>query len=125
MNIAHAIATAGRSAAQAGGITVTVQRGTSTIENVPATLGQSSFQTIGPDGSIVTIRSRDFLIAAEDYDFTDGQVEPQRGDQVALTEDDGDHTYELLDLPGEPSWRWSDPYRQRVRLHTREVAKPA
>jgi hypothetical protein len=40
-------------------------------------------------------------------------------------EDDGDHTYELLDLANEKSWRWSDPWKQRLRLHTKEIAKPA
>jgi hypothetical protein len=81
--------------------------------------------TVGADGAIVTIKSKDFLIRRELYDFGDGPVEPARGDQAILTEDDGDHTYELLDLPNEPSFREADPWGIRWRLHTKEVAKPA
>ena len=125
MSIAAAIKAAGKAAAKAGGVTVTVSRGSATIEDVPATLGTSEFTTLAADGSVVTIRSRDVLILAELYDFTDGQVEPERGDQITLTEADGDHVYELLDLPGVPSWRWSDPHRVSLRLHTKEITKPA
>jgi hypothetical protein len=125
MSIAAAIRVAAKAAEKTGGQTVTIQRGNQTIQDVPCGLGSSSFQTIGADGAVVTIRSRDFLIRRELYDFGDGPVTPARGDLAIFTEGDGDHTYELLDLPSEPSWRWSDPYQQRLRLHTKEIAKPA
>jgi hypothetical protein len=124
MSIAAAIRAAAKASARADGTRITITRGDARIECVPCGLGSSTFSTLGPDGSVVLVRSQDFLILAELYDFGDGPVEPARGDKVTLSQEDGDHVYELLDLPSEPSWRWSDPYRQRLRLHTKEITKP-
>lgn len=124
MSIAAAIAVAMGAAAKADGTKVTIRRDAGETECVPALRGSSAFETIDAAGAVVTIRSRDFLIAAEDYDFGDGPVEPARGDVVVEAQDDGDHEFELLDLPGQPSWRWSDAFRVRYRLHTKEIVKP-
>jgi len=122
---AAAIKAAGRVSAAVSGVKVSIVRGADRVDDVPCGLGTSNFVTVQPDGAIVNIRSQDFLILAELYDFGDGPVEPARGDQFIRCEDDGEHTYELLDLPNEHSWRWSDPWRQRVRLHTKQIAIPA
>lgn len=124
MTIAAAVRVAAKAAAKATGETVTIQRGDLTIDCVPCGLGKSEFAAIDASGAVVTIRSQDYLILAELYDFGDGPVEPARGDKVIRSQADGDHTYELLDVPGAPSWRWSDSYQQRLRLHTKEVLKP-
>jgi hypothetical protein len=111
MSIAAAVKVAARALEKVDGTTVTIVRPSTdqTIEEVPCGLGSSPVMTVGADGAIVTIKSKDFLIRRELYDFGDGPVEPARGDQIILTEDDGDHTYELLDLPNEPSFRASRP----------------
>jgi hypothetical protein len=124
MSIEAALRVGAKALAKASGLTVTIQRGSQTIEEVPCGLGSSSFDVIAADGSAITIRSQDFLILAQEYDFGDGPVEPQRGDRIIRTEDDGDHTYELLDVPTAPSWRWSEAWHVRLRLHTKQIAKP-
>jgi hypothetical protein len=125
MSIAAAIKAAARASERSGGITITISRGDSEILDVACGLGSSTFETLGPDNSVVTVRSQDFLLRKELYDFGDGPVEPARGDRVTLSQEDGDHVYELLDLASEPSWRWSDPHRVRLRLHTKEIIKPS
>lgn len=125
MSFAAAIRVAAKAAAAVGGQTLKLQRGDVTTKCLPCGLGTTTFETLSADGAIVTVRSRDFLILTELYDFGDGPVEPERGDKVIRTEDDGDHTYELLDIANQPSWRWSDPYKQRIRVHTKEIAKPS
>ena len=125
MSIAAAIAVAARALEKVDGTTVTIQRGTTTAPDVPCGLGSSLVMTVGADGAIVQIKSKDFLIRRELYDFGDSPVEPARGDKIILSEDDGDHTYELLDLPNEPSYRAADAWGIRWRLHTKEIAKPA
>ena len=124
MSLRAAVAAAGKAAARADGTKIKLQRGDVTIECVPCTKGSSQFATLDASGAVVTIRSQDYLIIQELYDFGDGPVEPARGDLVIEEQEDGEHTYELLDVPGAPSWRWSDQYRTRVRLHTKEIAKP-
>lgn len=125
MSIAAAIRVSAIAQARAGGSVVKITRGNQSITDVPCGLGSSTFETIGPDGAVVLVRSQDFLILADLYDFGDGPVEPERGDLVTLGQADGDHVCELLDLPSEPSWRWGDAYKQRLRLHTKEITKPA
>jgi hypothetical protein len=125
MSIAAAVRAAAKAAERAGGNTVTIRRGNATIVDVPCGLGSSAFETLGADGCIVTIRSQDFLIRTEEYDFGDGPVEPARGDVATFEQADGDHEYELLDLPNAPSFRFSDQYQQRWRLHTKEKTKPS
>lgn len=124
MSFAAAIRVAGKAAAAASGVKIKLRRGAVTTNCHPCGLGTSTFTTLTADGAVVSVRSQDFLVMTELYDFGDGPVEPARGDLVIRTEDDGDHTYELLDLPNEKSWRWSDAWRQRLRLHTKEIAKP-
>jgi hypothetical protein len=125
MSFATAIRVAGRAAAAASGVKIKIQRG-SVIDQLPA-LRFGQLDVYDADGRRLgdRIRSQDFLVLSELYDFGDGPVEPARGDRLSAREDDGDHTYELLDLTNEKSWRWSDPWKQRLRLHTKEIAKPA
>jgi hypothetical protein len=125
LSLASAIKVAGRAAAKVDGTKVSIQRGDVKIDDVPCGKGSSEFETIGADGAVVTIRSQHFLILADKYDFGDGPVEPKRSDKIIDAQADGDHTYELLNLPGKPSFRKSDPWGQRWRIHTKEVAKPA
>lgn len=125
MSIAAAVRAAAVAAARADGTKVTIQRGDATIIDVPCGLGSSTFESLNADNCVITLRSQDFLILAELYDFGDGPVEPARGDLVTLEQADGDHVYELLDLPSQPSWRWGDQYKQRLRLHTKEITKPS
>ena len=125
MSIAAAIAVAAKAHAQVDGTLIKVRRGETTIECVPCGKGSSRFETLAADGSEITVRSQDYLILAEIYDFGDGPVEPERGDLILEEQADGEHTYELLDLPNEPAWRWGDQWRQRLRLHTKEIAKPS
>jgi hypothetical protein len=125
MSLRSAIDVALRAAAKADGRKVTIRRGETEIPCVPFLTGESTFETIDAAGAVVTVRSRDFLIQPEHYDFGDGPVEPARGDQIDEEHADGVHTFELLDLPGQPSWRWSNGFNVRYRLHTKEIAKPA
>lgn len=124
MSLADAIAAAAAAANLADGTELRIARGEAEIRCVSATRGSSTFETLDANGAVVLIRSQDFLILADDYDFGDGPVEPARGDLVTLAQADGDHVYELLDLASAPAWRWSDPFQVRLRIHTKEISKP-
>ena len=64
----------------------------------------------------------DFLI--DTYSLLDSIIGslPRRGD--AIVEIDGNHTFifEVMALGGEPPWRYSDPFRLKLRIHTKQVA---
>ena len=79
---------------------------------VNATLGRSQVEVTDDYGAAVQTSAVDFLILAADLG-----LEPQAGDVIVC---DG-RRYEVMDLPGEGCWRWSDPYRTSMRVHTKDT----
>lgn len=61
---------------------------------------------------------RDYLIRAADLVIDGVVVTPDEGD---IIEDARDGNYQLMTIPGEPSWRWSDPNQHMLRIHTKKV----
>jgi hypothetical protein len=90
--------------------TVTYVRGAVSVE-VLATLGRTKYET--DDGTAVRVEftDRDFLILAANLVLDGQSTEPQRGDLIR----EGSREFEVLD------WRYSDPYRQTLRITTKAV----
>ena len=80
------------------------------------TIGRTVFRTTNEYGSWVRIETRDVI-------FRKGELalEPQVGDIIIF---DGAE-YEVLAPQGESVWRWSDPYRTAMRVHTKLVGEEA
>lgn len=88
---------------------------------VPATIGKTEFEVDDEFGVVQRIESRDFLILASDL-VLDGNVTlPERGD--IIEEQAGTQTlqYEVTAPGKEPCWRYSDLYRQTLRIHTKAI----
>lgn len=66
---------------------------------------------------------RDFLIVAEDLTLGGQKTLPQRGDQIRETQGGKTLVYEVLAPAGEPEWRWSDPHRKLLRIHTKQIGE--
>lgn len=100
---------------------VTYQRGEASVE-IAATIGRTVFQIDNGYGALERSESRDYLVLAADLVLEGAPTLPQRGDRI--NEIDGGQTfiYEVLAPGKEPHWRYSDPYRQTLRIHTRHVA---
>ncbi len=108
---------------------VVYQRGTQT-GSVAATIGSTVFQLDDGNGAVIRSESRDYLIRAADLVLDGAAVLPQRGDQIRETDarTEAVVVYEVT-VPGdsggggggEPCWRWSDGYRQTLRVHTQQV----
>lgn len=93
---------------------------------VTATIG-STLLKLGDDFGGVRIErtDRDYLIAAADL-VLDGQpVAPQPGDTIEDGNDPGGQTlvYEVRAPEGEPPWRWSDHYRNLLRIHAKWIGE--
>lgn len=82
-----------------------------------ATIGVTVFRTQDEYGRTLRTQSRDYLIRAADLVFDGIGVLPRRGDVIH----EGGHLYEVMAPAGEPEWRWSDPGRQTLRVHTKEI----
>jgi hypothetical protein len=91
----------------------TYHRGNSYAQ-VRATVGSSTFEAQSQSGVIETWQSRDFIIKTSSLPFG----EPARHDTVVETIDGVDLTYEVTSPSGMPVFRYADPYRNCVRVHT-------
>jgi hypothetical protein len=92
--------------------TVTYRRGASS-SLVAATVGKTVFDLDDGGGAVLRVESRDYLILAADL----SQGTPQAGDRIV----DQGVVYEVANFGSEPAWRYSDPYRRTLRIHTKQV----
>jgi hypothetical protein len=100
--------------------TVVYQRGTEAKE-VQATVGRTEFEQADDAGLIHRTESRDFLIRTVDLDIGAGPTLPQAGDQVRETVGTQVFVYEVNAPGGQPPFRYSDPYRRVLRVHTKHI----
>lgn len=82
-----------------------------------ATFGRTDYEVEDGTGLRVAGHITDFLIEADTFTPTFGT--PQTGDRIVA---DG-VLYEVMSLGGQGHWRWSDPYRTTLRIHTREIGE--
>ena len=99
---------------------VLYQRGAASVE-VGATIGETVFQVDDGAGALLRVESRDYLITATDLVLGGTSVLPQRGDRVRETQGTQVFVYEVVAPGDEPHWRWSDPYRRTLRVHTKQI----
>ena len=100
---------------------VTYRRGAQEQE-LSATFGRTQYEVQDDFGLVVAAHVTDFLVAAADFAPVFG--EPRAGDQVVADLPDrqaGGVVYEVMSLGNQGHWRWSDPYRTTMRIHTKEV----
>jgi hypothetical protein len=90
---------------------------------VAATIGETIFQIDDGAGALLRVESRDYLITAADLVLGGTSVLPQRGDQIRETDalTGQIYVYAVMAPGDEPHWRWSDPYRRTLRVHTKHV----
>ncbi len=99
---------------------VVYKRG-SDAKEVQATVGRTEFEQADEAGLIHRTESRDFLIRAADLDLGSGPIQPRAGDQVRETVGTQVFVYEVNAPGGQPPFRYSDPYRRTLRIHTKHI----
>jgi len=100
--------------------TGTYLRGGESVE-LSATIGSTTFEQADEYGVLHRTESRDYLIAAGDLVLA-GKLElPKPGDRIRETDGDQIFLYEVMAPGGEPAWRYSDPYRRTLRIHTKFI----
>ena len=95
-------------------------RGTDEKE-VQATIGKTEFEQADDAGLIHRVESRDFLVRTAELDLGAGPILPRAGDQVRETVGTSVFVYEVNAPGGQPPWRYSDPYRRVLRIHTKHI----
>ena len=101
--------------------TVTYQRGADSVE-LAATIGTTTFEQVDEYGVVHKLESRDFLVRTQDLVLAGVAALPQAGDRVREADGEATLVYEVMAPGVEPPWRYSDPYRRTLRIHTKHVA---
>ena len=89
---------------------------------VPAQSGTSILRINDADGGAIVRTDKDFLISAADLIFLEAATVPHEGDLI--TEIIGAKTYTYrVERPTvtDDCWRYSDPYQNRFRIHTKAI----
>lgn len=87
-----------------------------------ATIGQTEFEEQDRDGFVQRTQSRDFIVLAADLIIDSVVVTPEKGDLIRETTGSTVRTFEVLPFGDSPLWRWSDPHRTAIRVHTKHVS---
>lgn len=99
---------------------VTYRRGLDSA-TVNASIGQTEFEVDDGFGVLQKTESRDFLILAVELVLAGATVLPERGDRIEETVGTTTYVYEVMAPGNAPPWRYSDPYRKTLRIHTKLV----
>jgi len=79
-----------------------------------AWLGHTKVETTDEAGFKITSHITDFLIRTKNLPVT-----PTFGDEIFMN----GFRYEVLELPGDGCWCWSDPFQTVYRIHVRNLGK--
>lgn len=86
-----------------------------------ATVGKSEYEQDSQDGHIVRRQVRDFLIRTAALTSSAINSLPQPGDRIIEQNGSEMLVFEVAGYGGDPAWRYSDPFRQLLRIHTKQV----
>jgi hypothetical protein len=94
------------------------------VEQVPiqATIGKTEFEIDDGSGIVERFQSRDYLIQAADLVLGGSETLPEPGDRIQETQGAQNFAYEVMAPGDQPCWRYSDPFRKLLRIHTKHVA---
>lgn len=94
--------------------------------SVTATKAETRFETDAGDGVLLTGRQVDWLVDAADLVTGLGVgAEPIPGDRIQSGSGASAIQYTVVQIGGEPAWRWHDRSRKTYRIHTIETGAGA
>jgi hypothetical protein len=121
--LSRIIAIAQRTARQTIGVQITyraIREGVETqIPIKRAGVGKTEREVEGKDGFHTRDESRDYLIEAGVLEIDGNLVDPEPHDLIDEEILGKTFTYEVLPIGKEPCWRYSDPLRTQLRVHTK------
>jgi hypothetical protein len=99
---------------------VVYQRGAEQVA-VQATIGKTEFEIDDGSGVIQRFQTRDYLIQTEELVLGGVPTLPVAGDRIRETVGNQTFVYEVLAPGNEPHFRYSDPFRKVLRIHSKNV----
>ena len=80
-----------------------------------ATVGKTIFAVPDSYGVLIKTESRDYLVKPSDLVIGGKQTLPVAGDRIT----ENGYVYEVMAPGNKPCWRWSDSFRNTLRIHTK------
>jgi hypothetical protein len=88
-----------------------------------ATFGRTPMEVADGYGSIrIDYTGRDFLVRSENLVLGGTYAEPLRGDRIEELVGDKTHVYEVMAQDNEQPFRYCDPNRKLMRIHTKRIS---
>ena len=100
---------------------VVYQRDRDEVE-VTATIGKSTYQQDDGEGTLTRAQVRDYLIDTAMLVIAGEPTLPRGGDRIRESDGDKVFIYEVMSLGSEAPWRYSDPFRLKLRIHTKLIS---
>jgi len=98
---------------------ITYLRGMEQV-TLAATVGKTTYDLVDADtGAVQQVEARDYLFQAAELILAGSVTLPQPGDLIHETVGDAIHVYQVLAPEGQTVWRYDDPHRIRLRVHTK------
>lgn len=93
----------------------------SVLLELSASIGSTPAEQEAEGGVVYRTELRDYLISSADL-ATDGlRFEPKAGDLIIQTINEEERVFEVVSVGGEPPFRYCDPGKARLRVHTKSV----
>ena len=86
---------------------------------VDATIGKTDFEYTDGYGATIIDQSRDYIILTAESVLGDERTLPQAADTIEETDGQQRFIYEVTVMGPEPAYRYSDPGRGQLRIHTK------
>jgi len=101
---------------------ITYARGDA-ISTIPAGRTRFSAMVENSSGLFERVEVWVFLIHIEDMTLDNEPIKPAIGDRITQGDAGYEGTYEVMALPGESHWRWSDSRRNQFRIHAKKIGQ--
>lgn len=89
--------------------------------SVGAWLGSTPYEQTNEDGVVYRSESKDFIIPASSLTFDGSSYQPRAGDRIVHEASGTRYLYEVMSLGDEPPFRYCDPFKTLLRVHTKLV----
>ncbi len=99
---------------------VTYERGSDSVV-LNATRGRTVFEIDDGFGPVERWEAKDFLVLAVDLILNGVEELPERGDIIKDLQGLRIYVYEVMSPAQEPFFRFSDLWRETLRIHTKQV----
>ena len=119
-NIADILAQSFQTLASTGGVSIRYVRGDDVVD-LTAVPGSTHYETETSGGIFESHQARDYLVLADDLKIGGDRVKPKRGDEIRETVAGEEVTFPVMALGGSRHYDFSDPHRQILRVHTKQV----